>query len=473
MEQLKFLKAVSTKGIFDEEYLLLHKKSLKLFHAKVDNAMEDIGKLFKLEWVRRPDGQYEKKLMPRSFKYAFKKSSLDELISALELWHNRCDPSWYLMLRNNSPGVRAALRESPELSRMNSVSVVRSNLRDAATVYGSAKGLKLEAADIQKMETNSIAMSSARMAVARRSSGKMSQYILDRCSVGEERLEGGRRKDIVVLAKRLQHEEPETFNLLQCKGYVEDTEFNQATSREQIVHTIVFRLPPQHSRPKSLRQWLINGSPPASLSHRFALAKQLAKAVTYVHIFGFVHKNIHPGAILCFEKANTDVPSAFLAGFELFRDEDGKTSRRGDNVLEKNLYRHWTRQGTEIDNDYIMQHDIYSLGVCMLEIGLWRSFVDLNAADHTYRLSNLFAPHQSSERDQRQHLADIAKHGYIQLCRTELRSVMGTLYAEIVETCLTCLNRGNADFGDPTEFEDEDGIRVGYRYIEKVSIAQL
>jgi len=46
---------------------------------------------------------------------------------------------------------------------------------------------------------------------------------------------------------------------------------------------------------------------------------------------------------------------------------------------------------------------------------------------------------------------------------------MGTKYAGIVETCLTCLDPDNADFGDEREFEDADGIRVGARYIEKVS----
>ena len=45
---------------------------------------------------------------------------------------------------------------------------------------------------------------------------------------------------------------------------------------------------------------------------------------------------------------------------------------------------------------------------------------------------------------------------------------MGTRYAEVVETCLTCLDEGNADFGDEAEFQDRDGILVAVRYIEKV-----
>lgn len=46
---------------------------------------------------------------------------------------------------------------------------------------------------------------------------------------------------------------------------------------------------------------------------------------------------------------------------------------------------------------------------------------------------------------------------------------MGTIYSEVVVTCLTCLDPENADFGNEDEFQDEDGILVGVRYIEKVS----
>ena len=34
---------------------------------------------------------------------------------------------------------------------------------------------------------------------------------------------------------------------------------------------------------------------------------------------------------------------------------------------------------------------------------------------------------------------------------------------------MTCLDESNLDFGNRSEFEDEDGVLVGVRYIEKVS----
>jgi len=39
-----------------------------------------------------------------------------------------------------------------------------------------------------------------------------------------------------------------------------------------------------------------------------------------------------------------------------------------------------------------------------------------------------------------------------------------------VISCLTCLDKTDNGFGDQKEFFDEDGILVGIRYIEKVSL---
>jgi hypothetical protein len=46
---------------------------------------------------------------------------------------------------------------------------------------------------------------------------------------------------------------------------------------------------------------------------------------------------------------------------------------------------------------------------------------------------------------------------------------MGDKYRNIVVNCLTCLDADNADFADQSQFQDEAGIQIGVRYIEKVS----
>jgi hypothetical protein len=168
---------------------------------------------------------------------------------------------------------------------------------------------------------------------------------------------------------------------------------------------------------------------------------------------------------------NLSLSSNVQLGFENFRQDEGWTQRRGDDAVDKNLYRHPSRQGFNPCDDYEMRHDIYSLGVCLLEIGLWSSFVQYEPGITPRRLSNLLmeSPDKQDVTSSDQ-LSEQAKTTFIALARHRLPGSMGDEYASIVETCLTCLDPGNMDFGDETEFEDNDGIRVGARYIEKVHI---
>jgi hypothetical protein len=66
-------------------------------------------------------------------------------------------------------------------------------------------------------------------------------------------------------------------------------------------------------------------------------------------------------------------------------------------------------------------------------------------------------------------LLHLAKRALVDLARRYLPERMGTKFTQVVITCLTCLDDDNPDFGNPQEFQDEDEIRIGSRYIEKVS----
>jgi hypothetical protein len=46
---------------------------------------------------------------------------------------------------------------------------------------------------------------------------------------------------------------------------------------------------------------------------------------------------------------------------------------------------------------------------------------------------------------------------------------MSDKYAEVVVSCLTCLDTSSPDFSDESEFTDDDDVVVGVRYIEKMS----
>lgn len=235
--------------------------------------------------------------------------------------------------------------------------------------------------------------------------------------------------------------------------------------------TLVFRVPPGLEHPRSLRDFLLNTGCPKSLTRRFEMAKGLAKSVGYVHTFGFVH-NIRPESVLSFSSLDGQHRSSFLVGLDNFRREEGYTERCGDSFLERNIYRHPSRQGSNPALTYIMQHDIYSLGVCLLEVGLWKSFIEYPERDG--EMTPQWSPvlGMPTDLDPLQavlYLSSEARKSLVSLAQEELPQYMGTKYTDIVVTCLTRLDPDNGDFGDEKEFLDEDGIRVGVRYIDKVS----
>ncbi|KAJ5715233.1 uncharacterized protein N7483_012414 [Penicillium malachiteum] len=125
---------------------------------------------------------------------------------------------------------------------------------------------------------------------------------------------------------------------------------------------------------QSLRELLLNQDIHISLSQKIRIARELVKAVNYVHTFDFVHKNIRPESVLCFE--DTSRSHAFLVGFDAFRAASSDTMMGGDMSWDRNVYRHPSSQGRDPTERYCMQHDIYSLGICLLEIGLWESFLE-------------------------------------------------------------------------------------------------
>jgi hypothetical protein len=269
-------------------------------------------------------------------------------------------------------------------------------------------------------------------------------------------------RDIRNLATKLSRADPITFGLLNCYGVIKVLD---PLSRRPISFKFVFRTPEGMCQPRSLRSSLVSGEADHSLSDRFRIARQLAKSVSYIHTYGFVHKNIRPETIITFKDSESSLGSSFLVGFEKFRTADGRTLRSGDSVWERDLYRHPHRQGLTLEEDYIMQHDIYSLGVCLLEVGLWDSFVIYSdEGKNPLPSPTLGLTLESLEFKKR----FLVKDHLVSLARRVLPRLMGSRYAKIVETCLTCLDENNTDFGDEAEFQDADGILIAVRYIEKV-----
>ncbi|KAI3399403.1 hypothetical protein diail_7131 [Diaporthe ilicicola] len=415
----------------------------------------------------------EHELKVKRLKFAFKKDGLERSLQDVEMWMNNADLTWFLVLRMSSPWVDAALtRGEPMIStKTPSIPSIRAGLHGntmSEADSSAATILNRTPEYLEQMQVADIPTSDA--VVAKTTiNGVVLLFILNKLNCPPQTTNNDMKRITRDLARKLQHKDPDTFGLLNCDGFV--TKPVELASPGTVESTIIFEVPPGRSNPRALRDVLLHAQPPDSLTNRLLLARNIAKSVGFVHTFGFVHKNVRPESILSFEvSAGSPSPSVFLVGFENFRKEEGVTQRLGDQTFEGNLYLHPERQGTSPQERYIMQHDIYSLGVVLLEIGFWESFVDYDPEGGSIRPTELLgAPPEAKGQQLLRYVLLSAQDRFLSLARRELPKVMGTEYARVVETCLTCLDDNNDDFGDQSEFEDEDGIVVGARYIEKVS----
>lgn len=475
----------------------LYQSSLSTLQTKIQRVCTILRRI--IEPVPG-EGGHAGDFRPKRLKHAFQKGGLERAIEDLNKWINATDLTWFLTLRMSNSQVDMALAQHGQIftDATPSILSIRANLRGNIPEDASGASLSLPLKYLDQMRVTKILLCNALLAVTSNSEDITIALILNNLNCPPLAQLNSIKKETREFAQRLQHRDPDAFGLLNCQGFVTRTTLDPSTSppRSSVKSTLMFDVPPGRSHPRSLRDLLLTELSPDSLTSRVALARELAKAVGFTHAFGFVHKNIRPESVLLFNRVASsgsdrhevhrvsylDAPlSAFLVGFEDFRKEEGRTQRLGDETFDANLYRHPDRQGLRPESIYIMQHDIYSLGVCLLEVGLWRSLVEY---DHTLaqvdtsvheaittRPSALFdIPTDAlSGRRLRKYMLVSGKDRLLGLTRLELARVMGTEYSKVVETCLTCLDENNDDFGDESEFEDADGIVVGARYIEKAS----
>jgi hypothetical protein len=238
---------------------------------------------------------------------------------------------------------------------------------------------------------------------------------------------------------------------LKCVGYFEDT--------RQPRFGLVFELPtsvysgPSDShksvedlRPVTLLSVLQTGSkslhnsnsatPP--LEDRFRLAFTLALTFSKIHGDNFVHKDINSSNILVFRKtkrqsANTralqyTLRSPVICSFDLFSEYDLDPTNKMPTL---NIYRHPDDPkftGVK-DAPYGPHFDMYSLGLILLEIGLWQPLGDLWKPKYTLN-------------DFKRRIEDV----YIR----KLASKCGTAYMQVVRDCFSATD-GAEGLHDPAQ----------------------
>lgn len=439
--------------------------------------------------------------------WVWKKEALDGIISELEEWQRRFDPSWFLLMKIANPVLdrELALAKSTEAKPHGPVTAAKNPLALAAGLRNVLsptveRTRSLFLPELQ-MEWVDIPFSDAKAGRRRQDSDKK-WYIIDTIELGQATRVRDVARDVRVLAAKLSQADPLAFGLFNCKGVVpipkqrasptpppqlgldlappSNPSRANSPSPNQSHYShfqIVFRIPPGMEVLQSLRQLLLNPDEHMSLSRKMHMARELGKAVNYVHTFAFVHKNIRPESVLCFEDPQATHSHAFLVGFDAFRAADAGTMMGGDMSWARNVYRHPRRQGMDPSEKYSMQHDIYSLGVCLLEIGLWESFVEYTNElefngppqakfGKSYYDFIAWSTKRQNETASFDALAFQLKDYLVEQAYTRLAPRMGDKYAQVVVSCLTCLDDDNEDFGSSEVGESDDVIAV--QFIEKI-----
>lgn len=256
--------------------------------------------------------------------------------------------------------------------------------------------------------------------------------------------------------------------ILQCLGY-----------RNSPSLDLVFRVSDELSSPRSLQKLFgeVQSDIGAPLNRRLNLARMLAQSVLSVHTAGFVHKNIRPETILIFQRQeDSSAPTipdgsygdvVILTEWQMLRKLNDTSSRRGEEDWDKNIYRHPERQGIKPQTRYNMGHDIYSLGVCLLEIGLWEPLIvhqGCESMERSYGLAPVFynaahsldVPVRMDDNEAFKKLVKpaLVRKAVLRLAQQKLPARIGNGYAKVVMDCLTCLD-------DAEQKEIFKGHRVG------------
>jgi serine/threonine protein kinase len=273
------------------------------------------------------------------------------------------------------------------------------------------------------------------------------------------------RKQAFQLAHDLNiSNKPPLLKTLYCVGFVQD--------RENQRFGFLFQLPTNADvtfSPVTLHAYLkgdkFNGKsiPLPTFGERIRLARSLAFSMIELHNAGILHKSLHSGNVLFFPARVTNtisVSESYIGGFEISRpDQDGELSIdiEGGSF---DIYKHPELRdpSNELQGrpGFDRKHDVYSLGLILLEIGVWQPLQNF--------FNRKLSPFESARK-------------VLSIACTNLPHQMGRSYCEAVVECIDCeqlrLSRigaksMGADTGADRFSNDERGGVSLELFIEKV-----
>ncbi|RMJ12443.1 hypothetical protein BHE90_010889 [Fusarium euwallaceae] len=286
------------------------------------------------------------------------------------------------------------------------------------------------------------------------------------------------RESIEILSSKLSQLQPDS-GILSLLGYRDEP------GRDGGAFQLIFQGPFNGGLTMPLSTFMDGFSSKPSLNSRVDLCYQLASAVLQTQLLGLVHKNIRPENILIHPleaaqsptaKPGENIPALSLCGWQYAREvEQGVTRLIGDVTLQRKIYQHPERQLPTAEREYSMAHDVYSLGVCMLEILRWESvlrpvppFVSPAFIETFTRLG--FRPNEADPEDYYTKFPNKNKAILLAMGESLIPLDAGTKMSRIVCEFLTCLDRKGQEFDEePNEYvinDEADRIKVAMNFVD-------
>ncbi|KAM7197222.1 hypothetical protein V8F33_005650 [Rhypophila sp. PSN 637] len=235
-----------------------------------------------------------------------------------------------------------------------------------------------------------------------------------------------RTREVIDRLAKVLHQPKETiFRMPNCLGWTSQAEQNRAA---------LFFAIPEGSQPSpiSLLDIIVSSPTTPSLGSRFTLALRLARCISQLQLVKWVHESFRSENILFYPRAdsnlensddqcmahNIDLTEPWVLGFENSRPDPFFSAGRPDKCPERDVYRHPSRQQTPTQH-FNKLHDIYALGVVLLEIGLWQEALSLEKG----RFANVREPLT-------------IKKQLVKNAEKRLGAKMGNRYRDVVVRCL-------------------------------------
>ncbi|KAM0278714.1 hypothetical protein ACHAQH_005007 [Verticillium albo-atrum] len=366
-----------------------------------------------------------------------------------------------------------------EIDRTNLVSAIITGLEDASSLVPLSQGqaasglLSLLSVSAQ---VKAIVEEDPRDAASRVSLLKLSELDIDDSfsvesgrSIGRHRIAGQPPRQIMVewksvplgttntdeivmrvrgLGAVLTKSNSPEFCHFECLGVLDDEDFARNNSGQRRLG-VVYALPRNSSKdPMSLSSILSRKQQRPALGDRIELAFRLASAVSLLHSTNWIHKSLRSDNI--FFASAAAITSPYLCGFQYSRpSQEASMEKRPTGMAMLDMYYH----PTTVDG-WTKIKEIYSLGVVLMEVALWRSVFE----DDFHKMSMK----EVSEALLKDLNGDFGR---------DLRGLVGNTFVDVIHDCLV------GDFDVPSGNTPEEAKKLRRKFyfqvVERLALCRV